>query len=186
MSSAIFCSLSSPFIFYIDSFLFLDWRRTVSSKFFGIQVPTISIKELVLPLHACCVVSCLRCNKHSILLSSYVSRIGRIENATCSVFGHSSQDTSHLFLHCPATDSFCCSLFGDPLFLYNFWSRPGEFLGFWGFMIICDAPIFWKGPGNQQQQYRDYTKYKTELLLLQQLHFPHCRCWFLCLLFLIK
>ena len=36
----------------------------------------------------------LRCNEHSLLLSSYLSRIGRIENASCSACGHSSQDIS--------------------------------------------------------------------------------------------
>ena len=51
------------------------------------------------------VLSRLRCNGHSLLLGSYLSRIGRIENPSCSACGHSSQDTSHLILHCPATDS---------------------------------------------------------------------------------
>ena len=59
----------------------------------------------MLPRHARCVVSRLRCNGHSLLLGSYLSRIGRIENPSCSACGHSSQDTSHLILHCPATDS---------------------------------------------------------------------------------
>ena len=36
---------------------------------------------------------------------SCLFRIGRIENPSCSACGHSSQDTSHLILHCPATDS---------------------------------------------------------------------------------
>ena len=61
---------------------------------------------------------------HSLLLGSYLSRIGRIENPSCSACGHSSQDTSHLILHCPATDSLCSSLSGDSLSLYNLWSRP--------------------------------------------------------------
>ena len=80
-------------------------------------------KELVLPRHACCVLSRLRCNGHSLLLGSYLSRIGKIENPSCSACGHLSQDTSHLILHYPATDSLCCSLFGDSLSLYNRWSR---------------------------------------------------------------
>ena len=33
--------------------LFSDWGRTVSSKFFDTQVPSISIGELVLPRYAC-------------------------------------------------------------------------------------------------------------------------------------
>ena len=53
----------------------------------------------------------LRCNGHSLLLGSYLSRIGRIENPSCSACGHSSQDISHLILHCLATDSLRRSLF---------------------------------------------------------------------------
>ena len=62
--------------------LFSDWRRTVSSKFFDTQVPSISTEELVLPRHARCVLSHLRCNGHSLLLNSYLSRI---ETLSCSV-----------------------------------------------------------------------------------------------------
>ena len=113
--SAIPCSLSP---------LISDWRRTVSSKFFDTQVSSISTEELVLPRHARCVLSRLRCNGHSLLLGSYLSRIGRIENPSCSACGHSSQDISHLVLHCPATDSLRRSLFGDSLPLFDLWSRP--------------------------------------------------------------
>ena len=120
--SAIPCSLS-PLISRIHSCLFSDWRRTVSSKFFDTQVPLISTEELVPPRHARCVLSRLHCNGHSLLLGSYLSRIGRTENPSCSACGHSSQDT-HLVLHCPATDSLRRSLFGDSLFLYDLWSRP--------------------------------------------------------------
>ena len=52
----------------------------------------------MLPRHARCVFSRLRCNGHCLLLSSYLSRIGRIENSSCSACGHSSQDTYHLIL----------------------------------------------------------------------------------------
>ena len=79
--------------------------------------------ELVLPCHARCVLSRLRCNGHS-LLGSYLSRIGIIENPSCSACGHSPQDTSQLVLHCPATDSLRRSLFGDSVSLYDLWSRP--------------------------------------------------------------
>ena len=82
-----------------------------------------SIEKLVLPHHARCVLSRLHCNGHSLLLSSYLFRIGRIGNPSCSACGHSSQDTSHLILHCPATDSLSRSLFGDSLSLYDLWSR---------------------------------------------------------------
>ena len=130
--SAITCSLS-PLISRIHSCLFLDWRRTVSSKFFDTQVPSISTEELALPRHVRCVLSHLRSNEHSLLLRSYLSRIGSIENPSCSACGHSSQDTSHLILHCPATNSFRHSLFGDSLSLYDLWSRP------WGVARVSGA-----------------------------------------------
>ena len=122
--SAIPCSLS-PLTSRIHSRLFSDWRRTVSSKYFN--TPSISIEELVLPRHARCVLSRLRCNGHSLLLGSCLSRIGRIENPSCSACGHPSQDICHLILHCPATDSLRRSLFGDSLSLYDLWSMC------WGF-----------------------------------------------------
>ena len=99
------CILCNPLYSLSSYSLFSDWRRSVSSKFFDTQVPSISTEELVLPRHVCCVLSRLICNGHSLLLGSYLSRIGRIENPSCSACGHSSQDTSHLILHCPATDS---------------------------------------------------------------------------------
>ena len=139
--SAIPCSLS-PLISRIHSRLFSDWRCTASSKYFDTQVSSISTEELVLPRHARCVLSRLRCNGHSLLLGSYFCRIGRIENPSCSVCGHSPQDTSHLILHCPATDSLRRSIFGDSLSLYNLWSRPwgvSWLLGLHG-LLPCPHP----------------------------------------------
>ena len=121
--SAIPCSLSL-LTSRIHSRLILDWRRTVSSKYIDTQVPSISTEELVLPRHARCVLSRLRCNVHSLHLCSYLSRIGRIGNASCSACGHPSQDISHLILHSPATGSLRRSLFGDSPSLYDLWFRP--------------------------------------------------------------
>ena len=63
--SAIPCSLS-PFISLIRSYLFSDWRPSVSSKFFDIQVPSIFTEQLVLPRHARCTLSHLRYNGHNL------------------------------------------------------------------------------------------------------------------------
>ena len=87
------CSVS-PLISRIHSSLFSDWRCTVSSKFFDTQVSSISTEELVLPRHARCVLSRLCCNGHSLLLGSYLSRIGRIENPSCSACGHLSSHSA--------------------------------------------------------------------------------------------
>ena len=125
--SAIPCSLSP---------LVSDWRRTVSSKYFDTQVPSISTEELVLPRHARCVLSRLRYNEHSLRLGSYFSRIGRIENRSCSACGHFS---SHSALS-------SCGLFA-PLTLWRLsvsttsGPDPGELPGFWGSMVFRHAPI---------------------------------------------
>ena len=133
MPSAIPCSLS-PLLSRVHSCLSSDWRRAVSSKFFDTQVSSISIEGLVL--------SRLRCNGHSVLLSSYFSRIGKFENSSCSACGHSSQDNFYLILYCPASDSLRRLLVGDSLSFYDLWSRP------WGFMVFRHAIIPRKEPGN--------------------------------------
>ena len=96
----------------------------------------------MLSCHACCVLSRVSCNGDSLLLSSYLFRIGRIENPSCSACGNSSQNTSHFILHCPATESLRHSLFGDFLSLYNLWSRPrsvDRLLGLYG-LPPCPTP----------------------------------------------
>ena len=151
MPSAISCSLS-PLISHIHSRLFSDWRRTVSSKYFDTRVPSISTEKLVLPHHARCVLSHLRCNGHSLFLGSYLSRIGRTENPSFSACGHSSQDISHLILHCPATDSLRRSLLATLCLSTTSGPDPEELLGFWGSLVFRHAPIPWKGSDKQQQQ----------------------------------
>ena len=150
--SAIPCSLS-PLISRILSCLFSDWRRTVSLKFFDTQAPSISTEELVLSCHARCVLSRLRCNRHRLLLGSYLSRISRIENPSCSACEHSSQNTSHLILHSPAADSLRRSLFGDSLSLHDLWSRPWGVARLLGLHGLSPCPIPRKGSGNQQQRH---------------------------------
>ena len=140
------CSFS-PLISRIYSYLFSDWRRTVSSKFFDTQVPLISTEELVLPRHARCVLSRLRCNGRSFLLCSFLSRMSRIGNPSCSACGHSSQDIIHLILRCPATDSLRRSLFGDSLSLYDLWSRPWEVARLLGLHVLPPCPHISEGVG---------------------------------------
>ena len=102
------------------------------------------------PRHARCVLSRLRCNEHSLLLGSYLSRIGRIEHSSCSACGHSSQDISHLILHCPTTDFLRRSLFGHSLPLYDLWSRPWGVARLPGLRKLPPYPHFRTGSGKQQ------------------------------------
>ena len=74
----------------------------------------------------------LRCDGHTLLLSSYLSRTDRINNSSCSACGDSSQGNSYFILHCPTTDSLCRLLFGDSLSLYDLWSKP------WGVAQILE------------------------------------------------
>ena len=136
----------------IRSCLFSDLRRIVLSKFFDTQVPLISTEELVLPCHAHCVLSRLRCNGHSLLLGSFLSRIGssRILPAatvdTCVRTPLNSFCTVQLrtlfAAHSLAT--LCLSTTSGP--------DPGELPCFWGSMVFRHAPIPRKGSDKQQQQ----------------------------------
>ena len=137
-----------PLVFLLLSLVstfFLEWRCTVSSRYFDTQVASISTEEHVLPRHARCVLSRLSCNGNSLLLSSYLSRIGRIENPFCSACGHSSQDISHLILHCPARDSLRRSLFGDSLSHYDLWCRPWGVSRLLGLHGLAQCPRFLEG-----------------------------------------
>ena len=122
-------------------------RPLLSSKFFDTQVPSISTEELVLPRHARCVLPRLRCNGHSFLLGSYLSRIGRIENPFCSACGHlSSHSALSSYGLCAAHSlaTFCLFTTSGP--------EPGELPGFWASMVFRHAPIPRKGSVNQQQK----------------------------------
>ena len=106
-----------------------------------LRLETVFTEELALPRHACCVFPRLHCDGHSLLLSSYLSRIGRIENPSCSACSNLTKNLSHLILHCPATDSSCHMLLCDCLSLYDLWYRLGEFPGFWGSMVFRHANL---------------------------------------------
>ena len=142
----------SPLISRIHSHLFSDWRRTVSSKYFDTQVPSISTEELVLPRHARCVLSRLRCNGHSLLLGSYLSRISRIENPSCSACG--TRPMTSLISFCTVQLRTLCATHSLATLCLCTTSGPdpGELPGFWGSMVFRHAPISRKVSGNQQQQ----------------------------------
>ena len=105
----------------------------------------------MLPRHARCVLSRLRCKGHSLFLGSYLSRIGRIENHSCSVCG--TRPRTPLISFCTVQLRTLCtahSLATLCLFTTS-GPDPGEFPGFWGFMVFRHAPIRRKGSGKQQQ-----------------------------------
>ena len=122
------------------------------------QVPLISIEELVLRRHACCILSHLHCNGHSLLFGFYLSRIGRIENLFCSTCRHSSQDTSSSHVCTAQVRTLCAAHSLATLCLFTTSGPdPGELPSFWGCMVFCHAPISWKESGKQQQQLKGLT-----------------------------
>ena len=150
--SAIPCSLF-PLISRIHSRLFSDWRCTVSSKYFDTQVPSIFTEELVLPRHARCVLSRLRCNGHSLLLGSFSLGLAELRTLlaapvdtrprTSLILFCTAQLRTHCAAHSLATLCLCTTSGPD----------PGELPGFWGSMVFRHAPIPRKGSGSQQQQH---------------------------------
>ena len=118
--------------------------RTVSSKFFDTQAASFSTEELVLLRHARCVLSRLCCSGHSLLLSSYLFRIGRIENPSCSASGHLS---SHFTLSLRQPRTLCAD---HSVATLSTTSNPGlgKFPGFWGSMVFRHYSIPRKGSGN--------------------------------------
>ena len=106
------------------------------------------------PRHARLVLSRLGCNGHSLLFSSYLCRIGRIENPSCSPCRHSSHDIFYLIWRGPAADSLHRSLFGDSLSFTISGPDRGELPGFWGCMVFRHVPIPRKGSGNNNSYHK--------------------------------
>ena len=161
--SAISCSLS-PLISRIHSYLFSDWRRTVSSKFFDTQVPSISTEELVLPRHARCVLSRLRCNGHSLLL--VLISLGFAESRILPAAPADIRPRTSLISFCTVQlRTRCAAWLLVTLYLFKTSGPgPGELPGFLGPIALRHAPIPRKGSGN--------TSNKHEKILWQERQTP--------------
>ena len=142
--SAIPCSLS-PLISRIHSSFFSDWRRSVSSKFFDTQVPSISTEELVLPRHAWCVLSCLCCNGHCLLLSSYLS--GLAESRALPASPADTRIWTPLISFCTVQQRTPCAAYSSATLGLFTTSGPGprQLLGFWGSWSLAMPPFLRRG-----------------------------------------
>ena len=89
-------------------------RPTDLSKFFDTPV-------FIRPSSLCLYFFLFLLQRRSLLLSSYLYRIGRIENPSCNACDHPMQNLSSL--SCPATDFLHHPLFGDSLSICNLWCR---------------------------------------------------------------
>ena len=170
MPSAVPCSLS-PLISRIHSYLFSDWRRTVSSKFFDIQIPSNSTEKLVLA-----VVSLVYGFKDTAFFQVLIS-LGLAElrilmqRLRTLVPGHLS---SHSVLS-------SYGLFA-PLALWRLSVslRPLDqalgISGFWGSMVFRHAPIPRNGWGSNNNNgggiYRSYSRL-TMSYLYKAMILPH-------------
>ena len=152
MPSAIPCSLS-PLISHIHSCLFSDWRSTVSSKFFDTQVPSIFTEELVLPSHARCVLSRLRCNGHSLLLA--LISLGLAESRILPAAPVDTCPRTPLISFCTVQLRTLCAAHSLATLCLTTTSGtdPGEFPGLWGTMVFRHLPIPWKWSGNNNNMY---------------------------------
>ena len=100
-----------------------DGRRTVSSVFFDTEVPSVFNEEFVLPCHPRYMSSLVFAETDTTFCYSYLSRIGKIKNPSCSACGYSTQDISFI-LHCSATNSLRRSLFDDSFSICKLCSKP--------------------------------------------------------------
>jgi len=125
------------------------WRRNLSHNSLSCQMLSVSSKELALPRLIRYELSRLRCHGHSLLLSSYLCRIRRKENSSCSACEHLLQDMTHLLHDCHASQPLRRAIFGTTSSIFDLWSRPwgvARLLGLRG--IPPHDPIPRKGSGS--------------------------------------
>jgi len=120
------------------------WRRNLSHNSLSYQIPSVSSEELALPQLIRCELFRLRCRGHSLLLSSYLCRIRRKENFSCSACGHPLQDLTHLLLNCPAPEPSLALLFPFLISGLNLGACPDC----WVSVEFLHAPIPWKESGS--------------------------------------
>jgi len=70
-------------------------------------------------------------------LSSYLRRIKRKENSSCSACGYPLQDLTHLLLNCPASEPLMRAIFGTTSSIVDLWSRP---LGMARLLVSVELP----------------------------------------------
>jgi len=114
----------APIIAKIRHPCYSSWRRNLSHNSFFCCIPSVSSEKLALSRIARCELSRLRCHGHSLFLSSYLCRIKRKKNSSCSACGHHMQDLTNLLLDCPASEPLRRTVFGSTSSIFDLWSRP--------------------------------------------------------------
>jgi len=95
-----------------------------------------------------CELSRLRCHGHSLLLPSYLCRIKRKENSSCSACGHPLQDLIHLLLDCPASEPLRRAIFGTTSPFLTSGPDLGVWPDCWVSVEFLHVPIPQKGSGS--------------------------------------
>jgi len=108
------------------------WRRNLSHNSLSCRIPSVSSEELALSRLIRCELSRLCCHGYSLLLSSYLRRIKRKENSSCSACGNPLQDLTYLLLDCRASEPLRRAIFGTTSSIFDLWSRP------WGVARLLD------------------------------------------------
>ena len=114
----------SPLTSFFRRSLYTSWRMSVRSSLIPSQIPKVASEELSLPRAARCQLSRLRCNGHSLLLTSYLHRIGRSTSSYCPLCGSGNHDLSHVFSSCPSLSSTREAIFGPSVSIFDLWVRP--------------------------------------------------------------
>jgi len=99
------------------------WRQNLSHNFLPCQILSVSSEELDLSRHIRCELYRLRCHDHNLFLSSFLCRIKRKENSSCSTCGHHLQDLTHLLLDCPTFQPLQRAILGTTSSIFDLWSR---------------------------------------------------------------
>ena len=102
----------------------------------------------MLPHYVRCVLSRLRYNGHSLLFSSYLSRIGSTENPSFRACGHSSQDPLIPFCIFQLGILYVACFLVTFCHFTTFGPGPRELPCFWGSIVIRHAPIPREGLGS--------------------------------------
>jgi len=89
----------SPFSMFCKdkAYRYSNWRRILSHNSLFFQITSVSSEELALPRLIRCELPRLRCHGHSLFLSSYLCKVKRKENSSCSAYGHYLQHLTPSF-----------------------------------------------------------------------------------------
>ena len=107
----------------------------------------------MLPRHARCVLSRLRCNRHSLLLGSI--SLGLAELRILPAAPVETRPRTPLISFCTVQLRTLCAAHSLATLCLSTTSGPdpGDLPGFWGSMIFRHAPIPRKGSGKQQHSF---------------------------------